>query len=313
MRIGFALLRKEADYFRSKGLYKDAQDLYARFVASQADIDADIKSAIEEELKLIESKINGSGADAAPDPPADRVDPASNGAGGGGDEGESDPGSGTQDQHEGLANRQEEKADVESPEWIEGMADIYSLVAKEADQAPAENMEAAVSTAAEPPPILPISSLPGNNGPHRGFTSKSYAIGIAAILLLAVSSIWLFTSLSDRRNELAQQAAMIVFKKMPSLSGNEALSLFFNHRPEYQPDTRPEQQAGLGDPQLSEDAVEKQEKQNMTTRQASGFSEDAKGSSDVAVVEENDIPSSMEEPDPTSAIDYVLKKRRPDI
>jgi len=86
--------------------------------------------------------------------------------------------------------------------------------------------------------------------------------------------------------------------------------LFFNQRPEYQLDTRPKQEAGLGDPQRSEDAVEKQ---NITTTQASGYSEDAKGSSDAAVVEENDIPSSMEEPDPTSAIDYVINKRRPDM
>ncbi len=313
MRIGFALLRKEADYFRSKGLYKEARDLYAGFVTTQADIDADIKSAIEEELMLIESKINGSDAAAAPDPPDDRADPASNGAGESGDEGESDLRSGTQDPQRASTSGQEEKADADSPEWIEGMSDIYSLVAKEADQAPAEKLEATVSIATEPPQILPISSLSKKNGLHRVFTSKSYTIGIAAILLVAVSAIWLFASLSDRHHELAQRAAMIVFKKMPSLSANEPVSLFFNSRPEYQPDTRPEQKAGLGEAQRSVDAVEVQEKQNITTRQTAGLSEEAKGSSDVAVLEDNDIPSSTEEPDPTSAIDYVIKKRRPDL
>jgi hypothetical protein len=57
MGTGFSLIRQQADELRSLGRYRDAQDLYGRFVLSAARIDPDVRAVIEADLKRIESEI----------------------------------------------------------------------------------------------------------------------------------------------------------------------------------------------------------------------------------------------------------------
>jgi hypothetical protein len=77
MGTGFALVRQQADALRSMGRYRDAQDLYGRFVLSAARIDPAVRAVIEADLKLIESEIaarpsgEGPGRPVVPAVPAD--------------------------------------------------------------------------------------------------------------------------------------------------------------------------------------------------------------------------------------------------
>jgi hypothetical protein len=56
-KITNALIRKEADTYRSHGLSKEARDLYKKLLASSPHIPPDIKAAIESQLQQIELEI----------------------------------------------------------------------------------------------------------------------------------------------------------------------------------------------------------------------------------------------------------------
>lgn len=56
-KIGNALIRREADTYRSHGLSKEARDLYQNLLAASPHIPADIKAAIESQLQQIELEI----------------------------------------------------------------------------------------------------------------------------------------------------------------------------------------------------------------------------------------------------------------
>ena len=56
-KITNALIRKEADTYRSHGLSKEARDLYKKLLASSPHISPDIKAAIESQLQQIELEI----------------------------------------------------------------------------------------------------------------------------------------------------------------------------------------------------------------------------------------------------------------
>lgn len=56
-KITHALIRKEADTYRSQGLSKEARDLYKNLLASSPHIFPDIKAAIEGQLQQIELEI----------------------------------------------------------------------------------------------------------------------------------------------------------------------------------------------------------------------------------------------------------------
>ena len=58
MKLGFALIRKEADTYRSQGLHEEALELYANFIACSAKIDPATNSAIEKQIQLIELEMN---------------------------------------------------------------------------------------------------------------------------------------------------------------------------------------------------------------------------------------------------------------
>lgn len=56
-KIANALIRKEADTYRSQGLSKEARDLYKNLLASSPGIPLDIKTGIERQLQQIELEI----------------------------------------------------------------------------------------------------------------------------------------------------------------------------------------------------------------------------------------------------------------
>ncbi|MBI5581781.1 MAG: hypothetical protein HY895_21715 [Deltaproteobacteria bacterium] len=56
-KIANALIRKEADTYRSQGLSKEARDLYQNLLVSSPHISPDIKAAIERQLQQIELEI----------------------------------------------------------------------------------------------------------------------------------------------------------------------------------------------------------------------------------------------------------------
>ena len=56
-KIANALIRKEADTYRSQGLSKEARDLYKNLLASSPRIPPDIKAGIERQLQQIELEI----------------------------------------------------------------------------------------------------------------------------------------------------------------------------------------------------------------------------------------------------------------
>jgi len=56
-KISNALIRKEADTYRSHGLSKEARDLYKNLLASSPRIPSDIKAGIERQLQQIELEI----------------------------------------------------------------------------------------------------------------------------------------------------------------------------------------------------------------------------------------------------------------
>jgi hypothetical protein len=310
MKIPFASLRKQADYFRSRGQYKEAWDVYARFAATSTNVDSDTKSAVEEELKRIASEMNCSQAGDTPEHSDDRVDRISDGSGASTHEIESDLRLCTQDPSQVSACAQEEKTHADSPEWADGMADIHSLVTNEPGHSSSTNLEATLPDEAEPPKILLKQDLPKKNGFYHDHSFKLYLIGIATVVAVAgYSANRFFAPTSDRQHGLAQQPVTIVHKKMPPSPGNEAASFSLSSRPEDSASKQYEQPAIVGEAQVPGDPVEVQKMENSGSRPSEDFQKGATGYSEMPVAGNKDIPPSPEEPDPASAINYVLKKR----
>jgi hypothetical protein len=69
METGFAIIRQQAEALRAMGRFRDAQDLYGRFVLSAARIDPAVRAVIEADLKRIESEIAARPAGEAPGRP----------------------------------------------------------------------------------------------------------------------------------------------------------------------------------------------------------------------------------------------------
>lgn len=74
MKVGLALIRKEAEIYRSQGLHKEARDLYARFLACSAKIDPGAKSTIEKQIQFIELEMNRGDTGASKELSADQID-----------------------------------------------------------------------------------------------------------------------------------------------------------------------------------------------------------------------------------------------
>jgi hypothetical protein len=309
MRIGFALIRKEADYFRSKGLYKEARDLYTGYTADWATIDPDIKAAIEKELKLIDSEMSSSQSIATPEHSDNRERLISNGFGESAPEAQSVPRFCSHDPSVASASDPAGKNNVDNPDWLEGMADIYALVANTPDPIPSTHLEAEVSNAAEQPKVLPDLHPHKKSRIQRSSGFKFYLIGIAAVATLAVYFAGrFFPSNGDPNLQVAQPPAAVVFKKVPS--GNEAVSSSLGNRPEESADNRLGQETGGGETQAPSGPDETMELESSSLPVSKDPPVGATGYSEIPVVENRNLPSSQEEPDPASAIDFVLKKRQ---
>lgn len=279
MRINFALLRKQADIYRSKGLYKEAQDLYAGFVAHWADIDPEIRSVIEEQLQIIESEMKGGGAPAPPlEPPPEGAAPTRNGGGVGGEEPDSRsctrgeqpaPGSGTRDEGE-----------AKNPDWLDGMAEIYSMVTHDAEPADAQESkpEAPPGESEKMYQVLRLDPPPPK-GLRQALSAKPVLIAVAAVVLLAGYVVsWFSEGEGEKGSESAQQAAAIVYKKMPVPTTGGDASAAVNTPPEGPREAPLKENPGMAEaPRV------------------------------VGPVADGDVSSG--EPDPASAIDYVFKKR----
>jgi tetratricopeptide (TPR) repeat protein len=74
MKISLALIRKEADIYRSQGLHKEAYELYARFLACSPKIDPGSKSTIEKQAQLIRLEMNCGDTVASQELSADQID-----------------------------------------------------------------------------------------------------------------------------------------------------------------------------------------------------------------------------------------------
>lgn len=74
MKISLALIRKEADIYRSQGLHKEAHELYVKFLACSPKIDPGAKSTIEKQTQLIELEMNCGDTVAPQEPSADQID-----------------------------------------------------------------------------------------------------------------------------------------------------------------------------------------------------------------------------------------------
>ncbi len=72
-KISAALIRKEADTYRSQGLHREAQELYARFLADATRIDPETESVIKRQIRLIELEMNCDSGEAQ-DLSADQID-----------------------------------------------------------------------------------------------------------------------------------------------------------------------------------------------------------------------------------------------
>lgn len=279
MRINFALLRQQADIYRSKGLYKEAQDLYAGFVAQWAEIDPDIRSAIEEQLKIIESKLkDGARGTSLDPPPPNEAGPDRNSDDFDGDEYAFR--SGARDERPAPGIGAKDEGAVKNPDWIDGMTAIYSMVSNDGESADDRESkpEAPPGEAGKMCQVLRLDRLP-SRGLQRAFSSKPVIIAVVAVVLLAgYFASWLSKGEGEQGGQSAQEAAAVVYKKMPVPAVDREASGAVSHRP--------------GDPQPA------------SAEESPGRAEAPR----VVGPVENGVVSP-EEPDPASAIDYVFKKR----
>jgi hypothetical protein len=309
MRIGFALVRKEAEYFRSKGLYKEARDLYTGYTANWATIDPDIKAAIEKELKLIESEMSSSQAIATPEYSGDRGGLISNSFDESAPETESLSRFCSHDPSIASAGDLAGRNKVDNPDWLDGMADIYALVANTPDPISSKHLEAEVSNAAEQPKVLPVLHPHKKSRIQRSSGFKFYLIGIAAVATLAVYFAGrFFSSTGDPNLQVAQPPAAVVYKKVPT--GNEAVSSSPGNRPEESAGNQLGQETEGGETQAPSGPDETMEIESSSLPASKDSPAGATGYSEIPVVENRNLPSLPEEPDPASAIDFVLKKRQ---
>ncbi|MFO7709063.1 MAG: hypothetical protein R6V84_12895 [Desulfobacterales bacterium] len=58
MKIGLALIRKQADVYRSQGLHREARELYSRFSDCATQIDPKSKAIVEKQLQLIDLELS---------------------------------------------------------------------------------------------------------------------------------------------------------------------------------------------------------------------------------------------------------------
>jgi hypothetical protein len=323
MNLDFALIRKEADTYRSQGLYQEALELYAAFVARSIEIDVGTKSAIQKQVRLIELEMNCGDTGVTHELPADRTALTQKGRGERAIE--SDFLLYAQDQAEPPGCNQKEKFGVNGLDWADGMADIYALVADDTDPSFSENVEKkSVFAGTQAPKVLRDPNSPQKKRFHRDVNLKSFLKGIAAFVL--VGSIffyfvdWLSDFNKDRSGEPVQKTAKMVLKKIPPAVDNEDTSALPNNATEDTSATRREEAVDPADtrpavgPVAAHEVIGNLSSSGDDPKRAAGtpggdFQLNATRSSEMPAVENSEAGTSPEEPDPASVIDYVLKKR----
>ena len=322
MKIDFALLRKKADTYRSQGLHKEALQLYAKFVACSAKIDPGTKSFIEKQIDRIELEMKCGDTGATQELPADRIELIKKGRGKSAIK--SDLILCAQGQHHPSGCNQRDEPHIEDSDWLDGMADIYALVANDKDHSSSNNLKGkSVFSDTTAPKLLLTQDSPKRKRFHRDYNVKSFLKGIAAFVL--VGSIfyfvdWLSDFKRDKSDETVRKAALTVFKKMPTVVNNNDTSTLPHNGMEDQSAMLPEETAVIGDTQPVVGAVEAQEvARNLSSPRdenkiADGtpgddFQKDGTSYSEMSAVENSEARTSPKEPDPASVIDYVFKKR----
>ena len=323
MKIGFALIRKEADTYRSQGLHEEALELYANFIACSAKIDPGTNSAIAKQIQLIELEVNCGDTGATQELSADRIEPIKKGWGESATE--SDLLVCAQDPAHPPGSSQKDGSDIRGLDWAEGMVDIYALVSNEKDHSSFENLKGkALFNDTEDPKMLLKLYSPNRKRFHRGYSVKSFLKGIVAFVLVGSIFFYFVDWFSEvkriKSREVVQKAPVIVFKKMPTFFSNEHASTLPNIGMEDHSAMLSKEKAVIGDTQPVVDPAETQEVVKNLSSPTNGnkianrtpiddFQKDGTSYSEIPDVENTDIKTAAEEPDPASVIDYVLKKR----
>jgi len=322
MKINFSLIRKEADTCRSQGLHEEALELYAKFIVCSAKIDPATKYFIKRQVQLIELEMNGGDSGATQELSADRSDLDRKV----GDERtiESDFSLSTQDQTQSLGRNQEDETDIEGADWLDPLADIYALVSNDKCYSPSENLNGnALFKDSEDSKMLLIKDSLNRKRFHSDYTVKSFIKSIVAFVLVGSLFLyfvdWFSEVKRDRSGEVVQKAPIIVIKKMPNVVSKEHTFTLLNNGMEDLSSKLAEEEAVIGDAKPVVDPAETQEvvknlssytNDNKTADTPSDdFQKDGTGYSEMPPIENTDIESPPEEPDPASVIDYVLKKR----
>ena len=323
MKTGFTLIRKKADTYRSQGLHEEALELYAKFVVCSGKIDPATKYFIKKQVQLIEMEMNDGDSGATQDFQADRSD--LNRKSGGERTIESDFFLRAQDQAQPPGRHQKDETDIEGADWLDPLADIYALVSNDKGYSPSESLNGkAVFDDPEYSKMLLTKNSPNRKRFHSDYTVKSFIKIIVAFVL--VGSIFLyfldwFSGVKrDRSGEVVQKAPTIVLKEMPTIVSKEHTFALPNNGMEDLSARLAEEGAVIGDAQPVFDPAETQKvvkklssptNDNKTADKAPSddFKKNGTGYSEMPPIENKDIGTPPEEPDPASVIDYVLKKR----
>ncbi len=323
MKIGFSLIRKEADTYRLQGLHEEALELYAKFVVDSAKIDPATKYLIKRQVQLIEEEMNRGDSGATQELPAERS--ALNKKGGRDRAIESDFSTSAEDKAQPLGRTQKDETDIEGADWLDPLADIYALVSNDKGEPFSEKLNGkAFFKVPEESKMLLAKNPPDRKWFHGDYTVKLFIKGIVVFVLIGSIFIyfvdWFSGTKRDKSGEVVQKAPAIVFKKMPIFVSNEHKSTLPNNGVEDQSAMLSKEKAVIGDTQPVVDPAEMQEvvkslssptNDNKTAdKTPSGDFQKGKTSySEMPAAKNIDIRTVHEEPDPASVIDYVLKKR----
>ena len=323
MKLGFALIRKEADTYRSQGLHEEALALYANYIACSARIDPGTNSAIAKQIQLIELEMNCGDTGEDQEPSTGRIDIVENGW-----EASTSEDSllaCAQDQQQPSGCNQKDETDIQGADWLDPLADIYVLVSNGKGYSPSENLNGKTpfNDNVDSKMLLNQDS-PKRKSFHRGYTVKLFLRIIVAFVLVGsiffYFSDWFSEIKRNKSGEAVHKAPIIVFKKMPTFLSNEHASTFLNNGMEDQSAKLSEEKATIGDTQPAVDSVEMEEvvkdlsSPTNDDRIENGtpindFQNDGTINSEMPAVENTDIRTVPEEPDPASSIDFVFRKR----
>jgi hypothetical protein len=312
MKIGFSLIRKEADTYRSQGLHEEALELYAKFVVDSAKIDPATIYLIKRQVQLIEEEMNRGDSGATQELPAEPS--ALNKKGGRDRAKESDFSPSAEDKAQPPGRNQKDETDIEGADWLDPLADIYALVSNDKGEPFSEKLNGkAFFNDPEESKMLLAKNPPYRKLFHGDYTVKSFIKSIVVFVLIGSIFMyvvdWFSEVKRDKSGEVVQNAPAIVFKKMPIFVSNEHKSTLPNNGEGDQSAMLSKEKAIIGGTQPEVDPAEMQEVVKNLSSPTNDFQKDETRYSEMPAAENTDIRTVHEEPDPASVIDYVLKKR----